>query len=250
VFGEPQRTQYDLNFSLFGIPVRVDPWFWLVTLMLGSKAGDAGAVLTWIIAVFLSVLIHELGHALAMLAYGFRPWITLYGLGGQTAYNPGYSEQSGRGSGPLGQILISSAGPGAGFLLAAALVLVITVAGHGDGIVYVGFGQWKFLPQVLLPNMRVAELLNDIFFISIFWGFINLLPIYPLDGGQITREVLLVFNSREGIRQSLLLSIIAAGLMAIAALVHWHSLFTTIFFGYLAYANYAVLQAYSGQRPW
>ena len=45
--------------------------------MLGSRLGDVASVLTWIIAVFLSILVHELGHALAMRAYGFRPWIVL-----------------------------------------------------------------------------------------------------------------------------------------------------------------------------
>jgi stage IV sporulation protein FB len=249
LLGEPPRTQYDLNFSLFGIPVRVHPWFWIVTLLLGSRSDDAGMVITWVCAVFISILLHELGHAMVMRAYGFRPWITLYGLGGQTAYNIDYSSRSNRGSGPLGQILICLAGPGAGFLLAVVLTLAIAAAGYGDNILFVGPG--KLQPVILgLFSPRVAILLNDVLYICVFWGLINLLPVYPLDGGQITREILMLFNPRDGIRQSLILSIFVAGLMAITGLVQWHSYFTALFFGYLAYSSYAALEAYSRRGPW
>ena len=113
LLGEPPRTQADLNFSLLGIPVRVHPLFWLVALLLGRNLGDAGSVLSWIVAVFLSILIHELGHAAVMRAYGFHPWITLYGFGGLASYDHGNAYRS-KGSQPLGQILICLAGPAAG----------------------------------------------------------------------------------------------------------------------------------------
>ena len=211
LLGEPPRTPYDLNFSLLGIPVRVHPLFWLVTVLLGYQSGDAASVLTWIIAVFVSILVHELGHAVAMRAYGFQPWITLYGLGGLTSYDQSYGSRS-AGSGSLGQILISVAGPVAGFLLAAVLVLGLVLAGHGGGIIMVGPWGWPIMPYLIaFPNERLADLLNDIFYISVLWGVVNLLPIYPLDGGQIAREILLKLSPRDGIRQSLLLSIVAAG---------------------------------------
>lgn len=243
LIGEPPRTQYDLNFSLFGIPVRVDPWFWAITLMLGYRSGDAGAVLTWVIAVFLSILVHEMGHASVMRAYGFQPWITLYGMGGLASYDHGYSRS--KGSDTVGQILISLAGPGAGFLLAAVLVAGLIAAGHGDGIVPTPVG-----PQVVgLANPRIAALINDILFISVLWGMVNLLPIYPLDGGQIAREVLLRI-SRDGIRQSLLLSMFAAGAMAAVGLLVWQQMFVALMFGYFAYASYMTLQNYGNRSPW
>ena len=96
MLAEPPPSQYDLHFSLFGFPVRVHPMFWLVTLMLGYQSGDAAAVLTWIVAVFLSILVHELGHALVMRAYGLRPWIVLHGMGGLTGYEPAYAARSKR----------------------------------------------------------------------------------------------------------------------------------------------------------
>jgi stage IV sporulation protein FB len=248
LLGEPPRTQYDLNFSLFGIPIRVHPWFWLITLMLGYRLRDPASVMTWIVAVFLSVLVHELGHAAAMRAYGFHPWITLYSMGGQAAYDQGQAYRS-KGSGPLGQILICLAGPAAGFLLAAVIVLGLMSAGYGDGIFFTK--PWGLQPVVLgLPNERLNSLINFILFISVMWGMVNLLPVYPLDGGQIARELLLLLNPRDGIRQSLLLSILTAGGMAAVGIVQWQSWFVGIMFGFLAFESYTALAAYSGRNPW
>jgi stage IV sporulation protein FB len=233
LLGEPPRSPYDLNFSLLGIPVRVHPLFWLVTLMLGYNLGDVPSVLTWIAAVFLSILVHELGHAATMRAYGFRPWITLYGLGGQTAYDQGYAFRAKR-SGTLDQVLISAAGPAAGFLLAAGLVLGLMLADYGH----------------VLLNASVARLVHNMLFICIAWGLVNLLPIYPLDGGQIAREILLKISFHNGVRWSLGLSIVAAGAMAAVGFLLWRDWFVVVLFGYLAYVSYTTLKAYRGRNPW
>ena len=244
LLGEPPRTAYDLNFSLLGIPVRVHPLFWLVTVMLGYKASDPATVLTWIIAVFLSILVHELGHAAAMRAFGLQPWIILYGMGGLTSYDQGYASH-GKGSEPLGQSLICLAGPVAGFLLAAVLILGLVLSGYGEISL-------SDLPPVVfaLPNGRLGFLIDRILFISVVWGLVNLLPIYPLDGGQIAREILLKFNPSDGIRQSLWLSIFAAVGMAAYGFLQWQSWFVALFFGYLAYTSYATLEAYRNRNPW
>jgi membrane-associated protease RseP (regulator of RpoE activity) len=86
---------------------------------------------------------------------------------------------------------------------------------------------------------------ESLLFISVFWGLINLLPIYPLDGGQIAREVLLALSPRQGIRQSLVLSAVVAGGLAVVGLVLWRDWLVTLFFGYLAYTSYLTLQNYS-----
>ena len=116
LLNEPSPSQGDLHFSLLNIPVRVHPMFWLMGLILGS-GGSRGLqpVVLWVVAVFVSVLVHEMGHALVIRALGVQPWITLYGMGGLT------SHQGGRFR-PQTQILVSLAGPAAGFLLAAIVV--------------------------------------------------------------------------------------------------------------------------------
>jgi stage IV sporulation protein FB len=246
LLGEPQRTQADLNFVLFGIPIRIHPIFWLLTLILGRNLGDAGAVFIWVGAVLLSILVHELGHAAAMRLYGYYPWIVLYGLGGLTCRDFGYARRSNH-SESVEQVLVSLAGPMAGFLLAAALILGVFAAGYGHSLEL--RGPWRLVPYIVLQNARLGSLFNDVFFICTLWGLVNLLPIYPLDGGQIAREVFLKFSPRDGIVQSLIVSIVVATIMAILFLSH-HGWYEAILFGYLAYSGFFVLQSQRGRGPW
>ena len=55
MFYEPQPTRYDLNFHLFGFPVRIHPFFWLLTVFLGANFGGPALVL-WVLAVTFSIL--------------------------------------------------------------------------------------------------------------------------------------------------------------------------------------------------
>jgi stage IV sporulation protein FB len=241
LLGEPGRTGGDIIFNLFGIPVRIHPFFWIITLLLGANKQGVPEILIWVAAVFVAILIHELGHALVIRAYGYRPWIVLYGMGGATMHDTAGNYRS-RANTPLGQISISFAGPAAGFLLAGVLLAALLLAGYGEQIYFVWY--LHILPY-WLEYTRLAELVNDIFFVSVFWGLINLLPIYPLDGGQIVREILLYMNPQEGIRQSLMLSILTAGLIAAFGLIKMQSFFMCLMFAFLAYESFTALQAYS-----
>jgi Zn-dependent protease len=255
LLGEPQRTPWDLHFSLLGIPVRVHPLFWVIAAVLGFNAAPPEAknpllyLFVWIAAVFLAVLVHELGHALVMRSYGFSPWVTLYGLGGLTSAGQAHAYRS-RGADTWGQILISAAGPGAGFLLAAAIVGLLVLFGPGVEIFLIG----GFLPYVsvggLIGSLVFTAFVQYVLVVCIFWGIINLLPVYPLDGGQIAREILLQANPRDGIRQSLVLSIVTGVAVAVIGLAALRDPFIAVMFGLLAYFSYAALQAYSGRGPW
>jgi len=248
LLGEPQRTQIDLKFSFFGIPVRVHPFFWVIAVLLGPIKTELAEILVRVAAFFLAILVHELGHAVVMRAYGFRPWITLYGLGGLTSYNPA-GDYGSKGSGPLRQILISAAGPGAGFVLAAVVVGLVAV--FSKSLIGLEFGGSY---GIAITSIPVNSLLLRLFVFylvicSVFWGILNLLPVYPLDGGQIAREIFLTANPRNGIRQSLILSIITAAGLAVYALAN-RDFFLAFLFGYLAYASYSTLQAYTSRRGW
>ncbi len=250
LLGEPPRTQGDLNFRLLGIPVRVHPLFWFVALLLGMNVGDFRGLLIWIAALFLAILTHEFGHALAMRYYGLQPWITLYGMGGLASYNQSQGYGSRRlGSG--GEVFISAAGPGAGFLLGAIIIAVVVALGYPVEFMQGGrFGIWIRMEQQIGP-LELHIFIQYVLFISIIWGAVNLLPVYPLDGGQIARELLLRMNPQDGIRQSLILSIFTATGLAILAFAKWGDLFVALLFGYLAYTSYATLLAYSGRgRHW
>src|SRR4051794_13719319 len=110
------------RFELLGFPVRVQPLFWLVLLLLGPH-GDFLAVLLWVSICLVSVLVHELGHALAFRSFGDFSEIVLYVWGGLT--RPLRSSRKTT----LEQILIALAGPVAGFLLGAIVVAAAMASG-------------------------------------------------------------------------------------------------------------------------
>jgi len=248
---EPQQTRFDLHFSLLGIPVRVSPFFWVAALVLGFNltGGEPLRIVMWIVAVFVSLMVHEFGHALAFRACGISARVVLYHFGG-LAIPEGTSWWVGAGRmAPRQQIFISAAGPLAQLSLAAIILAAVRASG------YVVPGLFAFLPYEALwgsppyaplPN----DILNDLLFYlalpSVFWALLNLIPVYPLDGGQISREVCVLLDPNRGIRNSLMLSIVAGALAAAWGLMGGQP-FMGIMFGMLAFSSYQLLQAYSGR---
>ncbi|MCA9248511.1 MAG: site-2 protease family protein [Planctomycetales bacterium] len=249
---EPPRTQGDLNFSLAGIPVRIHPLFWVVGLLLGLRGteGNPKMVLVWMLSVLFSILAHEMGHALAAKYYGFQPWITLHGFGGLASYNGEHLESRKR-------IAISFAGPAAGFLVAAIIVVVLVVTGHlaSLSLSFHPVTHEPYMPIQVTPSGSYHWAPLDAFiiymlYINIFWGLINLFPVQPLDGGQITREFLIERDPYGGMRKSLIVSIAASVGLVLFALVNQDT-FLAIMFGYLGYSSYATLQSMGGHgNPW
>ena len=91
----PRETEYDLNFHFLGFAVRISWTFWLGALFIGFhlvqsmdnvfgplSPGRAALFLLWTGCVFVSILIHELGHALAFRQFGIHSSIVLYHFGG------------------------------------------------------------------------------------------------------------------------------------------------------------------------
>ena len=242
---EPPRSQADIHFRVLGIPVRVHPFFWLITVLLGVEPDMRGRdgmieLLLWIAVVFVSILVHELGHALMARRFGWEPWITLHGFGGLASYQPTYDD-------PKKQILITIAGPAAGFLLAGIVLALLAVAGRPIYFYLGGPLGFRWSPPEF-ENFNLVLLVHFILSVNIFWGLMNLLPIYPLDGGRITREVLTMRDARQGMIASIWVSIVAAILIAVLALFRLdRPLFPALMFGYFAYINYQILQAYTGR---
>ncbi len=240
LLGEPPPSQGDLHFKIFDIPVRVHPFFWIVALILGIPVADSEdgglKLLIWVVALFVSILIHELGHAVAALAHGWKPWVTLYGMGGLASYRPTYHTTR-------RSLVISFAGPLAGFLFLAMVLAVMLAAGRAIALV-------SKLPFIVFDYNPIAEvdwLIYYLIQINLFWGLVNLLPVYPLDGGQISREIFIRANPHDGVRQSLLLSIFTGAGIAVCALMVFERMFMALLFGYLAFSSYTVLQQMSGR---
>jgi stage IV sporulation protein FB len=246
LFQVPPPTRYDLRFNLAGFPVRVHPLFWLIAVLLGYSSGDIVQILVWVVVVFISILVHELGHALAFRRYGLASQIVLHFAGGLTVPESTLwgSRWANVALGPNQNIFISLAGPGAGFLLAASVIVGVLIAGGSiittrllGFIPLPGFAILPFGSNVL--NMFVTALL----WVNIFWGIINLLPVYPLDGGSVTRNVLIQADPVDGVRKSLWVSVIAGALIALVAFFFLRSLYMAFLFGFLAFQSYQSLQA-------
>ncbi len=192
----------------------------------------------WILAVLISVLVHELGHALVIRKFGWQPRITLYGMGGLASYNATRID-------PQTHILISLAGPAAGFALAGLIVGALAAAGAPVGF---HFG----LPYIVawrlegFSNRLLHDFVWDMLYVNIWWGLLNLLPIWPLDGGQITRDLFHLYNRPKALEGSLWLSIACAGGLAIYALTQRDDKYMALMFGYLAYQSFTMLQGYAG----
>lgn len=212
-FGD-SPTPYDLRFTLLRIPVRVQPLFWL-TLLIICYDEKAKLLAVRIPAAALSILIHEYGHALMMRWFGGRPHIVLYVMGG-------YAQQSGRQydwiEKPVGRLTedlsITLAGPLAPVIVSAAIALVMVPLGaafqaqpmFGMPFFYVFFDA--------PPSWKAGEMLIEFvqFFINItlFWSFFNVLPIWPLDGGQMTRAILRYRNTPRHEEMTCWISIVTA----------------------------------------
>ena len=246
LLGEPPPSPADVHFKLFGFPVRIHPFFWLITILFGIRSETAQQLIAWVIAVCIGVVVHELGHAFAWRIHGQHPWITLYGLGGLTSVRS--ADYGRRGGGSFAQIFISFAGPLAGFALAGLVIAVAYAA--GTPIKWIHILSKVPFPVIGLQSEAAFFIVTDLLFVCYFWGIINLLPVYPLDGGQIARELFQLWHPREGIRYSLMLSVAAGGGVAVFALLQYREFYIAFMFGYLAYSSYVALRAYDGYRGW
>jgi Zn-dependent protease len=221
----PDSTRYDVRFRLLGIPVQVHPFFWLVTVItggVGRRDIEPWEVLLWVPCVFVSILVHEYGHGLMARLFGARPRIALWWLGGLC----GYEEER---RSPWQRFLILLAGPGAGFLL--------------YGVVYAG------ALALLLARGRDAlgetggRAVEMMFYINLYWGLVNLLPVYPLDGGRITEILLTRVNPRQALRWTLTVSLVTAGVVAVVLYIRDpNNLMAPLLFASLALTNFQNLQ--------
>ncbi len=238
LIGGVPPTPYDLNFSLLRIPVRVHPLFWLAAVLLGMNQPPR-ELLIWVPVVFVSILIHEMGHALVIRQFGWWPSILLYTFGGLAIYNPTRRD-------PRKQMLISLAGPAAGFLLAGALILIFKLRGHPvTFLVGAPYGIVAIPPDV--GNESLNVLVYDLLTVNIWWGLMNLLPVYPLDGGQFTHALFETLRVPDAMVKSLWISIFTGAAVAVYAVARMHDYYLAFLFGYLAFTSFQTLQAFTGR---
>lgn len=252
---EPRPTAYDIKFNLLGHAVRVNPLFFLLPVFFarGLASEDANLGMTIVLVAvmyFLSILVHEFGHALAFRYFGIHSRIVLYMMGGLAIPERGSWGASNKTLSPNQQMFVSFAGPLAGFILAGLLVLLALALG-GEMVWWRLFG--IPFPQIVFPAEHFANnpsmnlFINGGITINILLNLLNLVPVYPLDGGQIAFQFLGQLDQRDGQRNALYLSIATAGLLTVLAL-STSSIFIALLFGSLAFNNYQMLQQFGGRR--
>jgi stage IV sporulation protein FB len=246
LFQPPSPTRYDLRFTLLGIPVRVHPLFWLMAIIFGYVSGDLLQLLIWVVVVFVSILIHEMGHALTMRYYGLSAEVVLYLGGGLAVSRPDWrSRRSSDQLTMIQHILVSLAGPVAGFIL-AVLVMIGVIVGGGTLFYTPLFGVFPSV-TAYLPNASglVYSVVAALLWVNIFWGMINLVPVQPLDGGNIARYYLITVDPLDGERKALWISVVAGAIAAIAGYLGLHSTYMALLFGFLAFQSYERVKGYS-----
>jgi stage IV sporulation protein FB len=135
------------------------------------------------------------------------------------------------------------------------LIIAIIVATRGTVEPrFVGFLPYldSKLGGELGQNPNLNHLVDLMLQINLYWPLINLLPVLPLDGGQIAMQVLVQQDPWAGTQRALWLSVIAGGAMALFALLIMHQTLTMMLFASLAVSSYVTLQQMGGggRSPW
>jgi Zn-dependent protease len=175
-----------LRFRVIGFPVRVEPLFFVLMGMFGLAGGREGLfVLEWIVVAGFGILVHELGHAVAFRRFGSPAEIVLHGFGGFT---------TGNAQPPRRSIVVSLAGPFTGFAFGGLALWLYRTLGSDSELVH--------------------SALSDLIFVTVVWGVFNLLPILPLDGGNVVASALKQATGGGGQRAARVVSLIAAAMLA------------------------------------
>ncbi len=204
---------------------------WPNRVLLDSQAAGypralAIYVVGWMGVFFISILVHEMGHAVASRLFGYRPTVRLMWLGGHTDPNPNETIPWNR------DLVMTLAGPFFG------MALMFTAAGL----------QWWLgdRSEVASYFLRLLVTLN------LGWTVLNLIPVPPLDGGKVATTLLVRLFGRPGflVAQALAL-LVAGGVIALALLSNpRENLFIVLFFSTFAFRAAALVAAYfRGDAP-
>lgn len=250
-----------MNFTLFRIPILVDPFFWLTTFVLGGGLGALSAVdkqvaflgvAVWMVVAFISILIHELGHALTSRHIGGATvWIRLTAFCG-LAYSQGGKMTRNQ------RAFMAFMGPAAGFgLLILTFIVAIFLLGPGlswDIFITANLAPLSPLLKPLglsLPyvdtevlasfiyspeNTLKFKIFYSFFMFNFFWGLVNLLPVLPLDGGHILNEYM------KSPKKMHLISALTAVAVCILGIAVMRNMLMAVFFGMFAYQNFTAFQ--------
>lgn len=193
-----------MRFQVLGIPVTVD-WFFVIGLvMIWSWAGSDRGGLFAAVLVGVFTLLHELGHALTARRFGAQSAISLNLLVGWASYSaPRPLTRKQRN-------LISLAGPLTQIVFAIPLLVITYVALPAPGSA----------ESALLLRTGGTTVAFDLWqgavWAGIIIGLLNLLPLWPLDGGHVLDSFLTgTLGERRGRRAMLIGTLVSVGAIAV-----------------------------------
>ncbi|MGH9667838.1 MAG: M50 family metallopeptidase [Bryobacteraceae bacterium] len=168
-------------FNVFGVPIRLHFTFLLLLIILivaglGGSQSDLMYVL-YIVALFASVIAHELGHAYVATRYGIRTIeIVMFPIGGLARLE--------RNPRPREELWIALAGPFVNIVIAAGL--------FGCAV-----SQHQLVSVAELFDPTDANLAERIAAGNLILAGFNLLPAFPMDGGRVLRAILAMLKPEE-----------------------------------------------------
>jgi stage IV sporulation protein FB len=185
------------------IPITIRPTYWIFTGILSLLLGQWNILqmFIWMVIIFVSVLFHEFGHALTAKMFGRRPRIELVAMGGLT-YHDGDKLPFWK------QFLITLDGPLFGLILA-----LVTGSIHS-----------------YFSSPVIKAILLQTSYVNFFWTVINLVPVLPLDGGQLLRLGLEKWFDFKGLKYTFFVSGVFALVASLALFVFQEFLPGAIFF--------------------
>lgn len=175
--------------SISGIKIKVHWTFFFLIIWIAfdelKRGGTTESVLfniAFILAVFLCVVLHELGHALTAKRFGVRTRkITLLPIGGMAILDK--IPES-----PKQELLITIAGPLVNVIIAILLYFIIPVQEFTD----LNFGEaFNVLSKFTLQNF-----LFYLYIANVGLAVFNIIPAFPMDGGRILRALLAMKMNR------------------------------------------------------
>lgn len=198
------------------IPIIIHPTFWILCGFIAflNSQGNWLHMVMWVGIIFISVLVHELGHALTALFFGRKPHIEFVALGGVTYHDSQKLK-------PWKRFLITLNGPVFGLLLALVATILLSI-------------------PAFLQHPPLVMIARWFLFVNIFWTLVNLLPVVPLDGGQLLQIVLEKIFGLKGIRYGYFASMVIAVLLSLVSFLYQSFLAGAFFF----------LFAYQGYEAW
>ncbi len=237
---EPDPTPFDLSWRMFGVRVRVHPLFWVLAAFIGwGNYLQFGLpyLFIWIGCVFVSILLHEFGHVIVGRLFGAEGRILLYCFGGLAIGSSDLRRSWQR-------VAVYLAGPGVQLVLAGGIRLLMYLYLRR-------LGDWD--PRAIMALIFLFE-------INFYWAVFNLLPVYPLDGGQVTREVCEGIAPGRGAVLALGTSTVVCCAIALLILLAANkkieirgiqpTMYNALLFGMFAANSYQALQAERSRHRW